>query len=353
MRRWDRATFQFPEGVSVLAGPNGSGKTSVIEAITMACLGVSPRTRSETEMVRHGAPALWIGLDIDGPLGRQRREIGFAPRQGRRLRRDGVAVRGLGEWRQRGALLVFLPEELRSVKGPPAARRRSLDRLLEAATPGYASALAGYQRAVAQRNALLRRLRAGQAGSAGLRPWEIQLVSKGAAVATARRFAVAELTGGFADWLERLGGGPGGAIRLEPSPASLADVADDDVHDAMAEALEERRERDLAAAQTTFGPHRDDVWVGRGDHDLRRLGSQGEQRRAAMAQLLVHRAHLAQRGALPVMLLDDVLSELDPEGRSALLGALSVSGQALLTTADPSSAEGAERGGATVIRVES
>lgn len=335
----------------VLVGPNGAGKTSVVEAVVLACLGVSPRTAREAEIVRRGAEALHVALDLDGPGGPRHREIGFAPGRGRRLRLDGEPVRSLGAWRAR-AVLVFLPDELRAVKGPPAARRRALDRVLEAATPGYASDLAAHQEALAQRNALLRRIRAGQATEASLPAWEGPMAALGARVAAARRAGTAALAGPFARWLSGLGGGPGGALRLETSPPALAEVPDDGLEQALATTLRERRAREIQAAQTLAGPHRDDLWIGAGPADLRRSGSQGEQRTAALALLLAARDHLRARSARPILLLDDVLSELDPDRRRMLLEAVRDGGQTLVTSADPAAAAGLAAPPDLLVRVE-
>lgn len=339
LRCWERAELELPPGLILISGPNGAGKTSLVEALVLACLGVSPRTAREGELVRRGAGALHVTLDLDGPGGMHRREIGFAPGRGRRLRLDGEPVRSLGSWRAR-AVLVFLPDELRAVKGPPAARRRALDRVLEAAVPGFAADLAGYQSALAQRNALLRRVRAGQATEASLPAWEAPMAELGARVAAARRSGAAALGPPFAEWLERLGGGPGGALRREGSPRELEDVPDEDLERALRGALEARRPREVQAAQTLAGPHRDDLWIGVGEADLRREGSQGEQRTAALALLLAARDHLRARAARPILLLDDVLSELDPRRRRLLLEAVRDGGQSLVTTADPTAAEG-------------
>jgi DNA replication and repair protein RecF len=312
----------------------------------LACLGVSPRTSREAEAVRRGAEAFHVALRLSGPAGDHRREIGYAPGRGRRLAIDGRPERSLGAWRERGAVLVFLPDELRAVKGPPAARRRHLDRLLEAAEPGYAEALAGYQAALAQRNALLRRVRAAQASEAGLAPWEAAMAERGARVAVARRRAVADLGPEFAHWLAALGGGAGGTLALEPSPSGLDDVADGEMEAALAEALRARRPAEVRAGQTLAGPHRDDVRVEAEGADLRHVGSQGEQRTAVLALLLAHRKRLVAVSARPLLLLDDVLSELDPDRRAALLGTLVGAGQAILTTADPTAASAASGAGA-------
>jgi DNA replication and repair protein RecF len=351
VRCWDRAALDLPSGLVVIVGPNGAGKTSLIEALVLGCLGVSPRTAREAEIVRHGADALHVTLDLEGPSGLHRREIGFAAGRGRRLRLDGEPVRSLGGWRAR-AVLVFLPDELRAVKGPPAARRRALDRVLEASVPGFAEDLVGYQQALAQRNALLRRVRSGGASEASLPVWEAPMAQFGARVASARRAGVEALAAPFASWLEQLGGGAGGELRLETSPSSLAEVEEERLEESIVQTLAERRPREIQAAQTLSGPHRDDLWIGSAGSDLRREGSQGEQRTAALALLLAARDHLRARSARPILLLDDVLSELDPTRRRLLLEAVRDGGQTLVTSADPSAADPLGGTFDAVVRVE-
>src|SRR5918994_1863044 len=351
VRCWRRAELELPGGLVLIVGPNGAGKTSLVEAVTLGCLGVSPRTAREAEVIRRGAEALHVTLDLDGPRGLHRREIGFAPGRGRRLRLDGEPVRALAAWRAR-AVLVFLPDELRAVKGPPAARRRALDRTLEAGTRGFAEDAAAYQEALAQRNALLRRVRAGAASEESLPAWEAPMAARGARVAAGRRAGVAALAGPFRDWLGALGGGPDGVLRLEPSPSALAEVPDDALEGALASALRGRRDRDVRAAQTLSGPHRDDLFIGAGAADLRRSGSQGEQRTAALALLLAARDHLRERAARPILLLDDVLSERDPPRRRLLLEAVRDGGQSLVTSADPAAADALSEPPDALVRVE-
>lgn len=355
VRSWHRVSVDLPPGGIVLSGPNGAGKTSLVEALVMACLGVSCRTSRDAEVVSTGAPALHVGLDLRGPGGMHHREVGYAKRQGRRLSLDGEPVRSVSQWRADGSVLVFLPEELRAVKGPPAARRRHLDRLLEAAEPGYGDDLAAYGAALAQRNAALRHVRAGRTSRDSILPWEEPLAQHGARIVVARRVAIRDLREPFARWLRDLGGGDGGELALEPSPSALADVPDPEVETALRERMEQARDREIAAAMTLAGPHRDDVLVAQHRDgelvDLRRMGSQGEQRTAVLALLMAHRAHLGARSGLPILILDDVLSELDPSRRALLLDAAVGEGQCILTTADPASAQAAADRGARVMSV--
>lgn len=354
LRCWKRLTLELPAGLIVITGPNGAGKTSIIEAIVLATLGVSPRTSQLAELVRTGAPTVRVAGDFDDPATpglHVRREIGYAVGIGRRLSLDGVAVRQLMAWRRPGAVLVFVPEELRAVKGPPAARRRSVDRLLEATTPRFLDELANYQDALSQRNALLRRARAGAADIRSAFPWEVRMAAHGAQVAMARRSVTAALAPRFAYWLERLGGGAGGTLRWEPSPAALGEMSDEGLEDQLRERLESQRARDLGAGLTTSGPHRDDLWIGSGERDLRRLGSQGEQRTAALAMLLAHRDQMRAAGAGPILLLDDVLSELDPDRRAALFSALDGNEQVVLTSADPAASLAGTSREATIFQV--
>lgn len=244
----------------------------------------------------------------------------------------------LREWRAVGSALVFVPDELRAVKGPPAARRRHLDRLLEAATPGYALALSGYQAALVQRNALLRRVRAGLTAAGGLEPWDAQLANYGATLAIARARGIDALQEPFARYLTALGGS-GGELRLDCSPRDRQFVSVDDMAQSLREELRNRRATDIRMAQTMVGPHRDDLVIGASGIDLRRLGSQGEQRTAVLALLLAHCDHLASVNAQPILILDDGLSELDPARRELLLSNIGHRGQAIVTSADPGTAE--------------
>ena len=349
LRSWERLSLDVGDGLIVVSGPNGAGKTSLVEAVAFGLVGVSPRTAREAEAIRTTATAFHVTLEVDSPAGRQRREMGFQPGLGRRLRIDGVPVRSLGDWRASGSILVFLPEELRAVKGPPAARRRVVDRLIEGLDPTYIATSTAYASAISQRNALLKRIRAGLTGVSGLAPWDRAVAEFGAVISAARARAIADLDPLFRRWMERLGDVPDAALVWEPSPSGLAEADPAGFEEFLTTRIAETRERDMKAAQTLSGPHRDDVWIGAGDQDLRRTGSQGEQRTAVLALILACRDRLAAEGVPPILLLDDVLSELDPERRRRLLEAVRGTGQTWVTSADPDAAALAASAGASCV----
>lgn len=353
LRCWDRQSLDLESGLIVVSGPNGAGKTSLVEAVCYGLVGVSPRTTRDVEAVRTGAAAFHVTLTVEGRQGTQVREIGYQAGVGRRLRIDGEPCRSLGAWRASGSILVFLPEELRTVKGPPAARRRAVDRLLEGVDPAFADESAAYTAALTQRNAMLKRVRQQLAGPSGLAPWDHAVATHGGAVAAARSRVIVELAPRFRRWLDELGGGATGELAWEPSPADLGAGDPGEFTAVIAARLAATRQRDVQAAQTLSGPHRDDLWIGAGGQDLRRTGSQGEQRTAVLALLLACRDLLRAHGTTPILLLDDVLSELDPRRRERLLSALSGEGQSWITSADPDTAGLAASSGATrVLRVE-
>jgi DNA replication and repair protein RecF len=325
-RCYARAEAQLAPGLTAIVGPNGAGKTSLIEAVHVACQGYSPRTGSDRQCIRDGAPFARVEVDGETRGARHAFAAVLSLETPRRLTIDGRAVRSrqaLDEW---WACLVFLPDRLAVVKRAPAVRRAYVDRAASRFDPLHAAAVAGYAAALSQRNALLRRIRAGVASPESLSAWDAQLAEHGAAVVRGRHALIARLAPLFEERLELLGGGH--AV-LAYRPRVDGDAA------AIAAALAERRGRDIERALTGTGPHLDDVTLLEEARDLRSHGSQGEQRTAVLALLLAEAAALREaRGEPPVLLLDDVLSELDRDRRSRLLEAVRRHGQAVVTTTD-------------------
>ncbi|HTW11160.1 MAG TPA: DNA replication and repair protein RecF, partial [Solirubrobacteraceae bacterium] len=224
---------------------------------------------------------------------------------------------------------VFLPDRLELVKGVPALRRAHLDQFVAALWPARAANRRAYSQALAQRNALLLRVRAGAGSAAGLETWDAELARYAMALMADRREAVELTRNAFTEMCERLGldGDPQIAYR----PRSKAKDPE-----TLVEELRARLDSDLERGFTGHGPHRDELAISREGRELRTYGSQGQQRLGLLSLLLAERAVLgSHRGIVPLMLLDDVMSELDRDRRAALIQLLTEGGgQSLITSTD-------------------
>jgi DNA replication and repair protein RecF len=345
-RNYARAEVRLDPELTVVAGANGAGKSNLLEAICFGCTGHSPRTTSDRELVRRGAAVTRVVLDsADGESG-HRIEVGFEPGEPKRLRVDGAPVDSLVSVEARPLVSVFLPERLELVKGPPAGRRAHLDRVVAALWPARAEARAAYSKALAQRNALLVRIRNRLVGPGALDIWDAELARHGIQLMADRRDAVDGLRGPFGQLAERLGLPGRAELRYRPR-SDATDAA------GLAAELLERREADLDRGFTVHGPHRDEVSLLLGVSSLRAYGSQGQQRMALLALLFAERRLLAERrDRPPVMLLDDVMSELDRERRALLAELLREGGQAIVTATEADHVPGGALAGGGLVRVE-
>jgi DNA replication and repair protein RecF len=328
LRNLAEATVSLRPGINLVWGPNGAGKTNLLEATYMALAGRSCRTRDDRETIAFG-----------GSLARCQATIGSTPRpreflfsisraEGRRHLVDGSAA-DRDSATLRPALAVFMPDRLVLIKGPPAERRNHLDGFCAAIWPARSEHRRRYSRALAQRNALLGRIRAGAAAATSLDAWDAELAASGVEVARARREATAVLSGPFEAAAEALG--LEAEARLEYRPRSDAEEAQQ-----LAAELAERRDGDLARGYTGWGPHLDELAIELDGRAVRRYGSQGQQRLALLALLFAERQALLDDGSPPpLMLLDDVTSELDSERRALLVERLADGGQALITATEP------------------
>jgi DNA replication and repair protein RecF len=335
-RNYEAAELELPAGLTVVAGPNGAGKTNLLEALYFGCTGRSPRTSNERELVRRGAGVARVVVETRDEDGEHRIEVGFEPGEAKRLRVDGSPVDNLASVGVRPLVSVFMPERLELVKGAPAARRAHLDQLVAALWPARAETRAAYSRALAQRNALLGRIRAGASGPAALDAWDVELARQGVRLMADRAEAVEGLRTPFAELGERLGLPGAAELRYRPRSAATDEQG-------LAAELGERRAADLERGFTAHGPHRDELQLLLEDAALRAYGSQGQQRTALLALLFAERELLSdRRGRPPLMLLDDVMSELDTGRRELLAGLLRAGGQAVVTATEPEHVPGAE-----------
>ena len=302
----------------LVTGANGAGKTNLLESLHVGTQGFSPRTRADAQLIRLGADASRVALAGDRDGRALQVEVTFGGPNGKRAKLNGAPLRSAEQLRSEVSTLVFTPDRLAVVKGGPAARRAYFDRTLGRLLPGRATLPVEYAAAVGQRNAALRRAGLGLSTRAAVAPWSEQVVALGDELVRARVAAIALLAPAFAARAEELGL-PDAALDYVGEPPSLA-------------ALEARLDRDLERGVTGLGPHLDDVTVRSGSRDLRTFGSQGEQRLAVLSLLLAEAEVLAdRRGVAPLVLLDDVLSELDAARRRALADRIGRVGQAVVT----------------------
>ena len=324
-RNFERQSLNLAPGVNLVTGPNGAGKTNVLEAIHLLGTSRSHRTARDREMVRWGRHGYVVRGELEGTAGRVTLEVRYALGEGKRLLVNGRECAQASGLIGRLPVVLFSPDDLLLVKGGPHLRRRLLDRTLAQAGSRYLAAWQRYKRALFHRNALLRRgLPRGEAGSL-LEAWDHQMAEAGAVLVRERSLAVSHMgaaAAGFYDMLACGEGAPGErlAISYQPSVSLPAEAARGEEVQAFLEALARLRGEEVARGVSLVGPHRDDLRIVLGGRSASAHASQGQQRSAVLALKLAQVGFLAEAtGKDPILLLDDVMSELD-EGRRARLG---------------------------------
>ena len=302
----------------LVTGANGAGKTNLLEALHIGTQGFSPRTRADAQIVRSGAERGRISLrGIRGAVPTTV-EVTLSLHESKQARLNGTAVRSAEQLRRELTTLVFTPDRLAVVKAGPALRRAYFDRAVARAFPARAELPLRYGSALGQRNAALRAVADGSSSPDTIAPWTEQVAELGAELVTTRRQLLELLGPSFAERAEELGL-EGAALAYHGAAPTVA-------------ALDERLSRDLERRTTGLGPHLHDVGVAAGARDLRMFGSQGEQRIAVLSLLLAEAEVLVTRGGeLPLLLLDDALSELDGDRRRRLSERLGSAGQTVIT----------------------
>jgi DNA replication and repair protein RecF len=330
LRSLERARVELGPGIVSLVGPNGVGKTNLVEALYFALTGRSFRTSDRRDLIPFGQSLARAEATVRDEDGIEHRLLASISRaDGRRHLLDGSPADPATLARNRPPVAVFAPDRLSLVKGPPSERRAHLDAFVAARWPFRAELRKRYGQALAQRNALLARLAGGSGSSQQLDVWDASLAAAAEPLIEARSEAVAELTGPFAESATELG--------LEGAAVAYAPRAEGSAAEIQA-GLEQRRDQDLRLGRSGWGPHLDDLKLTAADRSFRKYGSQGQQRAALLALLFAERAALlAARRVTPLLLLDDVMSELDPGRRERLVGRLGDGGQVLITAADEES----------------
>ncbi len=318
-----------PEGITVLSGPNGCGKTTLLEAIGFLATQRSLRGAPKEALVRQGEPAAFLRgrFSASGRPLVVEAEVRSSGRT--QVVRNGQRLSSRRALAEELAITVFSPEDLGLLQGPPSRRRQLLDDAVVQLEPPMTGAIEDFERCLRQRNALLRQVTPGKRSrfgtwSTSLDVWDQRTAQAGEAVAAARERVVRRLAGHVASTYHVLAGKEAGNISLYYERSFSG---------ALSDALMTARLEDLARGVTTVGPHHDDLHVFLEGRHARHQASQGEQRCLALAlRVGVHHLATEVRGAAPVLVLDDVLSELDEQRSAALFTAVPV-GQTLLSTA--------------------
>ena len=364
-RSWRALELELPPGLILLAGPNASGKTNLIEACYLLASLRSTRAATEGELLSWpensadapppGPRVLRVAGAAQADAGEIEVEVAIAAREGlakdgspltsKRIRVNGVPKRAseaLGAIRA----VQFSTLDAELLTGPASVRRRYLDLAIAQVDRAHAANLSQYQRALTQRNALLRRIARSEARAAELEQWDELLCGHGAPVWEARAAAAQRLaslaTARHADLGEHAeDDAPLAATHLPGLPNSAPPEAGQGWRRALAEALTQSRARDLARGHTGAGPHRDDLRItldiAGSPRDAGRFGSRAQQRSAALALRLAEADYLEERaGDPPILLLDDLFSELDQPRRNRTAAILAPREQVILTTPDQS-----------------
>ena len=363
-RSYAAAEITPDAGLTVVAGPNGTGKTNLLEAIHTTIVGRSHRAGADVELVRHGAPFARVRLELAGGTAIELVVPGMEPGGVRkRLIVNGVPRR-TSTLSGVARVVLFRPEEMLLLVGSPGDRRRFLDGIVAQRDRRAARDLVEVARVIAQRNALLRAIRAEEAPLDALGFWDEQLAQIGSRVMRARLEVVAGL-------VERIGplhdsvasdGERDAAVGLtyldalkdawpERSDPGVRIPTDEELAAAYRGRIGEVRQKEAWNGVSLVGPQRDDLRAELGGRDVATHASRGQQRTIILAMKLAETDLLGVDGPRPIVLLDDVFSELDPDRASRLSDLLTRRGQVIVTTADPGTLEGARRRNAAVWRI--
>ena len=331
-RCYEAATLWFPPGVTVICGANAQGKTSLLEAVGWAATGKSFRGVPDSALVRSGSDAAILRAEVVDEERAQllEAEIRVAGRNRVQLNRNPVQrARDLLDLMR---VTVFAPDDLHLVKGGPSGRRDYLDDLLVVLSPRYEAARADYERVLKQRNALLRGGLRGDDAVGTLDVFDLQLAAAGAELARGRMKLLDRLVPAVAEAYAGLAGHRT-AITTMYEAEWAPDGFDGSLQEVLLDAFAAHRKTEIDRGVTLVGPHRDEWRLLVGGMESRTHASQGEQRTLALAlRLGGHQLCTELTGSAPVLLLDDVFSELDDQRSVALVAHLDA-GQTLVTTA--------------------
>lgn len=313
-RNYESCEFLPEKGINLIVGENAQGKTNLLEAVFLCCFGRSHRTSREKDMIAYDAPFSLIQLSSERTATTHELSIRLTREEGRKIKSDGLPLNRIGELMGLLNCVLFAPEHLSIVKDGPAERRRFLDMELSQTYPAYFFLLQQYNRALRQRNMLLKTLREQPELRSTLPDWNAQLASLGWKIMVYREAFCARLSRLASENHADISGGRE-QLKVQYQPQC---GADDEA--SLLRLIEEGTQEDIRRLTSLRGPHRDEMALTLDGREIRAFGSQGQQRTAALSIKLSELDLIyAETGEWPILMLDDVMSELDDRRQKYLL----------------------------------
>ena len=354
-RNYERLELDLQPGMTLFQGDNGAGKSNLLEAMYLLAVARSPRASSDRELIRRINHEGQFYAQAAGNVERQQDsvnlQINFRTMNAPDPVTGGVAIsvqkyfRVNGAPRRASALIghlnavMFSADDLEIVYGAPSVRRRYLNILISQTDRAYLSMIQRYERVVRQRNHLLRQIRDGSGRVSELSFWDDELVKEGSEIVAQRLATVRTLSEGASPIYANLSDGSESlSIEYKPNVSLPDDISREGIAEGLRETLAARRGQELARGMTVTGPHRDDLSLTLSGMAAAAFASRGQTRTSVLALKLAEASYLRKmRGQEPVILLDDVLSELDTARRDHVIGHAAQYHQTLITTADADS----------------
>lgn len=341
-RNYGACNLDFSSMINVFYGQNAQGKTNILEAIFYSAFGMSHRTFTEEDLLKLGCKEMAVGVEYDSFSGLHEIKIKKFQQLGRNKKEiflDGAKVKPKEHYGSLNAVM-FSPEDLQLVKGEPSLRRRFFDMQIAQTDPIYYDLLVKYNRVVQQRNKLLKEIRDNEGSSAQLQPWNKEFIALATAIAKKRQLALEKLKVIAGEIYASITGNKEiltikYELKANNGELLYPENNFEDWEIFYTQKLAERERIDILRGNTGIGPHRDDIVLLLNDMSLKSFGSQGQQRSGALALKLSQLEYVRREiGEFPILLLDDVMSELDNSRRAQLLMFIDGKVQTFITVND-------------------